>query len=73
MIKEIVNNQSMEDLKLVSEDRSILRLTGLIEDKTSDEMKVLYTKLDSIGSEFPQDVKLEYTGTTLVALKLMTT
>ena len=67
--KEIVNNQSMEDLKLVSEDRNILRLTGLIEDKTSDEMKVLYTKLDSIGSEFPKDVKLEYTGTTLVALK----
>ena len=32
-------------------------------------MKVLYAKLDSIGSEFPQDVKLEYTGTTLVALK----
>ena len=69
LIKEIVNNQSMEDLKLVSEDRNILRLTGLIEDKTSDEMKVLYAKLDSIGSEFPQDVKLEYTGTTLVALK----
>ena len=69
LIKEIVNNQSMEDLKLVSEDRNILRLTGLIEDKTSDEMKVLYAKLDSIGSEFPKDVKLEYTGTTLVALK----
>ena len=69
LIKEIVNNQSMEDLKLVSEDRNILRLTGLIEDKTSDEMKVLYTKLDSIGSEFPKDVKLEYTGTTLAALK----
>ena len=69
LIKEIVKNQSIEDLKLVCEDRNILRLTGLIEDKTSDEMKVLYTKLDSIGSEFPQDVKLEYTGTTLVALK----
>ncbi len=69
LIKEIVNNQSMEDLKLVSEDGNILRLTGLIEDKTSDEMKVLYAKLDSIGSEFPKDVKLEYTGTTLVALK----
>ena len=54
LIKEIVNNQSMEDLKLVSEDRNILRLTGLIEDKTSDEMKVLYAKLDSIGSEFPK-------------------
>ena len=69
LIEQIIKSQSDSDVKLVNEDRSILRITGLIEDKTSDEMKNIYSKLDSISSTFPDNIDLDYTGTSVVALK----
>ena len=69
LIEQIIKSQSDGDVKLVNEDQSILRITGLIEDKTSDEMKNIYSKLDSISSTFPSNIDLDYTGTTVVALK----
>ena len=69
LIKQIVENQSTEQIKLVNDEQSILRITGLIEDKTSNDMKHIYTKLDSISNNFPSYVTIDYTGTTVVALK----
>ena len=56
-------------MKLINDNQTILRITGLIEDKTSDEMKMIYSKLDSISNVFSDYIELEYTGTTVVALK----
>ena len=47
IIKQIVKTQSNQQMKLVNDNKTILRITGLIEDKTSDEMKIIYSKLDS--------------------------
>jgi len=69
LIKQIIENQSTEQIKLVNDEQSILRITGLIEDKTSNDMKHIYTKLDSISKNFPSYVTIDYTGTTVVALK----
>ena len=69
LIQQIVKNQSNQQLRLVDNDQTILRITGLIEDKTSDEMKNIYSKLDSISNVYSDYIDLEYTGTTVVALK----
>ena len=69
LIQQIVRNQSNQQLKLVDKDQTTLRITGLIEDKTSDEMKIIYSKLDSISNVYSDYINLEYTGTTVVALK----
>ena len=69
LIQQIVKNQSNQQLKLVDKDQTTLRITGLIEDKTSDEMKIIYSKLDSISNVYSDYIDLEYTGTTVVALK----
>ena len=69
LIQQIVKNQSNQELKLVDKDQTTLRITGLIEDKTSDEMKIIYSKLDSISNVYSDYIDLEYTGTTVVALK----
>ena len=69
LIQQIVKNQSSQQLKLVDKDQTTLRITGLIEDKTSDEMKFIYSKLDSISNVYSDYIDLEYTGTTVVALK----
>ena len=69
IIKQIVKNQSSQQMKLINDNQTILRITGLIEDKTSDEMKMIYSKLDSISKVFSDYIELEYTGTTVVALK----
>ena len=69
IIKQIVKNQSSQQMKLINDNQTILRITGLIEDKTSDEMKMIYSKLDSISNVFSDYIELEYTGTTVVALK----
>ena len=69
LTEKIVKNQSNQQLKLVDDKQTILRITGLIEDRTSDEMKIIYTKLDSISKVFSDYIDLEYTGTTVVALK----
>ena len=68
LIQQIVKNQSNQELKLVDKDQTTLRITGLIEDKT-DEMKIIYSKLDSISNVYSDYIDLEYTGTTVVALK----
>ena len=69
LIQQIVKNQSNQQLRLVDKDQTTLRITGLIEDKTSDEMKIIYSKLDSISNVYSDYIDLEYTGTTVVALK----
>ena len=69
LTEQIVKNQSNQQLKLLDDNQTIIRITGLIEDKTSDEMKIIYTKLDSISKIFSDYIDLEYTGTTVVALK----
>ena len=69
LIQQIVKNQSNQQLRLADNDQTTLRITGLIEDKTSDEMKNIYSKLDSISNVYSDYIDLEYTGTTVVALK----
>tara|TARA_B100000214_G_scaffold288189_1_gene217757 strand:- start:463 stop:1239 length:777 start_codon:yes stop_codon:yes gene_type:complete len=68
-INQLLSNQSENDLKLVSPDNRTLRITGLIENKTSSQMEELYTKIDSLVEEFPSYLKVDYTGTTVVALR----
>ena len=69
MIDLVVENQSREQMKLVSPDKISLRISGLIENKTSSEMENIYAQLDSMAQSFPPYLSLEYTGTTVVALK----
>ena len=68
-INQIISQQSSQQIKLISEDKTILRISGLIENRTSSKMEKLYDKLDSLASTFPSYLSLEYTGTTVVALK----
>ncbi len=69
MIERIIEEQSKQDLKLVSNDKKMTRVTGLIENKTSSEMKNIYNKLDSLSKSFPPYLSIECTGTTVVALR----
>ncbi len=69
MIESIIEEQSRQDLKLVSNDKKMTRVTGLIENKTSSEMKKIYNKLDSLSNSFPPYLSIECTGTTVVALR----
>jgi len=69
IIEQVVKNQSNKEIKLISNDRKILRIAGLIENKSSSNMKKVYTKLDSLAETFPDYLSLEYTGTTVVALR----
>ncbi len=69
MIERIIEEQSKQDLKLVSNDKKMTRVTGLIENKTSSEMKKIYNKLDSLSKSFPPYLSIESTGTTVVALR----
>ena len=69
MIERIIEEQSKQDLKLVSNDKKMTRVTGLIENKTSSEMKKIYNKLDSLSKSFPPYLSIECTGTTVVALR----
>ena len=65
----VLENQSKEQIKLVSPDGRTLRISGLIENKTSSAMEKIYTQLDSLARSFPPYLSIEYTGTTVVALK----
>ena len=67
-INQIINNKQSGQIKLVNENKDILRITGLIEDKPSSEMENIYSKLDSLAKTFPPYLSLSYTGTTVVAL-----
>mgnify|MGYP006082240293 CR=1 FL=1 len=69
MIDLVVENQSSEQMKLISRDGQTLRISGLIENKTSSQMEEIYKKLDSLSQSFPPYLSIEYTGTTVVALK----
>ncbi len=68
LLNQIIENQSSGQINLINEGRDVLRITGLIEDKTSNEMKQIYTKLDSLSDTFSEKVSIDYTGTTVVAL-----
>ena len=69
MIGRIIEEQSKQDIKLVSNDKKMTRVTGLIENKTSSEMKKIYNRLDSLSGSFPPYLSIECTGTTVVALR----
>ena len=69
MIDLVVENQSREQMKLISTDKTSLRISGLIENKTSSDMGIIYAQLDSMAQSFPPYLSIEYTGTTVVALK----
>ena len=69
MINQILGGRSKQQLQLVNSDQNTLRITGLIENKTSSEMESIYTKLDSLSKSFPPYLKIECTGTTVVALR----
>ncbi|MFL2983589.1 MAG: RND family transporter [Candidatus Neomarinimicrobiota bacterium] len=68
-INQLLNNQSNSELKLISPDNKTLRITGLIENKTSSQMENIYTKIDSLVQDFPSYLSIDYTGTTVVALR----
>jgi hypothetical protein len=69
MINQILGGRSKQQLQLVNSDQNTLRITGLIENKTSSEMESIYTKLDSLSKSFPPYLEIECTGTTVVALR----
>ena len=69
MINQILEGRSQQELQLVNTDQNTLRITGLIENKTSSEMESIYEKLDSLSKSFPPYLSIECTGTTVVALK----
>ena len=58
-----------EQLRLINKDRNVLRITGLIENKTSSEMEKIYSKIDSLSKSFPPYLSIKCTGTTVVALR----
>ena len=69
MINQILGGRTKQQLQLVNSDQNTLRITGLIENKTSSEMESIYTKLDSLSKSFPPYLEIECTGTTVVALR----
>jgi len=69
IINQILGGRSKQQLQLVNSDQNTLRITGLIENKTSSEMESIYTKLDSLSKSFPPYLEIECTGTTVVALR----
>ena len=69
MIERIAQEQSNQGNRLISDDKTVFRVTGLIENRTSSEMKKVYNKLDSLSRSFPPYLSIECTGTTVVALR----
>ena len=69
IIRRLAESNPKGKLRLFSEDGKTLRINGLIENKTSSEMELIYYKLDSLSKSFPSYINLEYTGTTVVALR----
>ena len=68
-IEQILNVREKGQPKLIDRKQSTLRITGLIENKTSSEMEEIYAKLDSLSKSFPSYLSIECTGTTVVALR----
>jgi predicted RND superfamily exporter protein len=69
ILDQIVQQQSQQELRLLNVDNTTLRISGLIENRTSSKMENLYDRLDSLASTLPEYLTIEYTGTTVVALK----
>jgi len=69
MMNQILDVRDKQQLKLVDKEQSILRITGLIENRTSSQMEKIYAKLDSLEKSFPAYLSIECTGTTVVALR----
>ena len=69
LIETIIKNQIKNKNKLISLDKKTLRISGIIENKTSMQMEKIYEKLDSLSNQFPSYLSISYTGTTVVALK----
>ena len=59
LLKQIIEDQSSSQIKLINQERDVLRITGLIEDKTSNEMKQIYNKLESISDTFPENPSID--------------
>ena len=68
-INQILDSRGDEQLQLINKERNILRITGLIENKTSSEMEKIYAKIDSLSKSFPPYLSIKCTGTTVVALR----
>ena len=68
-INQILDSRGDEQLRLINKDRNTLRITGLIENKTSSEMEKIYAKIDSLSKSFPPYLSIKCTGTTVVALR----
>ncbi|MEL1230532.1 MAG: efflux RND transporter permease subunit, partial [Candidatus Neomarinimicrobiota bacterium] len=68
-INQILDTRGDEQLRLINKDRNVLRITGLIENKTSSEMEKIYSKIDSLSKSFPPYLSIKCTGTTVVALR----
>ena len=69
MIKLIIKDNQNSKSKLINIKQNTLRISGLIENKTSNQMEKIYSKLDSLAKSFPSNLTTQYTGTTVVALK----
>ena len=67
IIDQILKQQKQEKVKLINTKNSILRITGLIENKTSSKMENIYAKLDSFALSLPEYLSIEYTGTTVAS------
>ena len=72
MIKLIIKDNQNSKSKLINIKQNTLRISGLIENKTSNQMEKIYFKLDSLAKSFPSNLTTQYTGTTVVALKTNT-
>ena len=69
LIDLILKDQLKNKNKIISDDQKTLRISGIIENKTSLEMENIYNKLDALSKELPKYLSISYTGTTVVALK----
>ena len=69
IIKRLAESNPEGKIRLFSANGKTLRINGLIENKTSSEMELIYSKLDSLSKLFPPYINLDYTGTTVVALR----
>ena len=58
MIKLIIKDNQNSKNKLINIKQNTLRISGLIENKTSNQMEKIYSKLDSLAKKFP--FKLNY-------------
>ena len=68
-IDQVLDLRGDQQIQLINKERNALRITGLIENKTSSEMGKIYAKIDSLSRSFPPYLSVKCTGTTVVALR----